>query len=62
MKPGDVVIARAFGNIELTRIVCQVIGYTVVICTEEEWSAASREMREPDGVGFPVRDVKPLSA
>jgi hypothetical protein len=62
MKPGDRVSAKVFGNKNVERIVVQLIDNTVVICTQEEWKAAHSEMRNPTGVGFPVRDVKPLSA
>jgi hypothetical protein len=62
MKPGDKVTARAFGNKKITRIVVELIENTVVICTQEEWDAAGREMRKPDGVGFPMRDIIPPSA
>lgn len=33
--------------------------FTVVwVCREEEWQAAQREGREPDGVPWPVEDVR----
>jgi len=62
MKPGDKVQAKAFGNKKITRIVVELTENTVVICTEKEWRTAAQEMRKPDGVGFPARDVIPLSA
>jgi hypothetical protein len=31
----------------------------VWVCREEEWHAAQREGREPDGVPWPVEDVRP---
>ncbi len=30
----------------------------VRVCTEEEWSAAQQEGREPDGVPWPIEDVE----
>lgn len=62
MRPGDKVEANAFGGKKITRRLVEVVDNTAVICKEEEWQAASREMRRPDGVGFPLRDVKLLSA
>ena len=32
-------------------------GSTVVICNEEEYMKAQRERRQPNGVGFPRKDV-----
>jgi hypothetical protein len=32
------------------------------VCREEEWHAAQREGRYPDGVPWPAEDVKPRSA
>lgn len=34
----------------------------VWVCREEEWHAALREGREPDGVPWPVEDVRPRVA
>jgi hypothetical protein len=31
----------------------------VWVCREEEWQAAQREGREPDGVPWPAEDVRP---
>jgi hypothetical protein len=62
MRPGDRVIATAFGNKRLKRVFVQRIGNTIVICTEEEWYLALSERRPPHGVGFPFYAVRPLSS
>lgn len=60
MRPGEEVIATAFGNKEIKRIVVQVNATTIVICKREEWEAAKAENRRPRGVGFPAFSVKLL--
>lgn len=62
MKPGDRVIAKVYGNRKVERIFVELIDSTVVICLEEEWLQANREMRKPTGVGFPIRDIEALNA
>ena len=32
----------------------------VWVCREEEWAAAEREGREPEGVPWPAEDVMPI--
>ena len=34
----------------------------VWVCREEEWEAAHRDGRQPDGVPWPAEDVKAASA
>lgn len=58
MRPGQHVVAKAFGGKLIHRIVVQVIGTTVVICKREEWDAAQKQNRSAAGVGFPVYKVK----
>ena len=36
-------------------------GLTVIVRNENEYLAATKENREPQGVGFPKQYVKPLS-
>ena len=63
---GDLVIAtdasgrglpkRALGG------TTQGIDFPVVwVCREEEWEAAQREHRDPEGVPWPAEDVQPRS-
>jgi len=56
--PGMTVLVREYGGRELTRRVVRDLGKTVVICNEREFSAARKERREPEGVGFPCDAVK----
>lgn len=59
MRPGDSVIATAFGNERIERISAQSIESTIGICTKEEWDLALSENRAPRGVGFPFYAVRP---
>lgn len=61
MKPGQEVVATAFGGKKLKRVACQVLENTVVICTPEEWELARRENRQPNGVGFPRCEVQEVN-
>jgi hypothetical protein len=63
VNPGDVVLAvDAFGAENPRRALTGVVpggDFPVVwICREEEWEASQREGREPDGVPWPVEDVR----
>ena len=60
MKPGDVVSVKVFGGKWVRRVVAEIIENVVVICTQDEWCRAEEENREPDGVGFPAYDVRPI--
>lgn len=64
IERGDrVKVETAFGDTVVMRAVTGVTrGYdfpVVSVCREEEWEAALREGREPDGVPCPARDVHP---
>jgi hypothetical protein len=54
---GTAVLVREYGGRKLTRRVVKDLGRTVVICNEEEYNRAISEGREPDGIGFPRKDV-----
>ena len=58
MRPGEKVKVRVFGGKTVRRVVVEQIENTVVICRPEEWYAAARENRRPEGVGFPIWDVR----
>jgi hypothetical protein len=64
IKPGDLVAAIDAEGEELPRRaisgVVQGGNFMVIwVCREEEWHAAQREGRHPDGVPWPVGDVQP---
>ncbi len=59
MRPGDSVIATAFGNKRIRRVFVQRIENTIVICRREEWDSALAEKRQPNGVGFPSYAIEP---
>ncbi len=60
MQPGDRVMVKVFGGRTVNRIVVQPLGNTVVICRPDEWREAVRENRQPNGVGFPLSDVRQM--
>jgi hypothetical protein len=67
IRPGDRVTARnAFGQENDRRAITAVIAgqdFAVVwVCGEEEWQAADRDGREPEGVPFPAEDVRLAAA
>lgn len=63
IAPGMKVLARsAFGE-ELPRRALSgpqrgVDFMVVLVCTEEEWTAAEAEGRDPDGTPWPAEDVR----
>jgi len=57
LKPGDLVRLRAFGGKEIVRRVAGQYGDVVRVCSEEEYNVAIQEGREPECVGFPIKDV-----
>lgn len=57
MKRGQIVSVRLYGGSVVPRRVLVDRGAVVVICPEDEYQAASREEREPVGLGFPRQDV-----
>lgn len=63
IRPGDRVGAvDAFGQENERRAITTVVegdDFAVVwICDEEEWAAAEKEGREPEGVPWPAEDVR----
>ncbi len=65
IEGGDLVTAIDAEGEELPR---RALGGTVTgdrglpliwVCREEEWQAAAREGRRPDGVPWPAEDVRP---
>ncbi|HUY23786.1 MAG TPA: hypothetical protein VMV09_00575 [Candidatus Saccharimonadales bacterium] len=64
IQPGTpVFVETALGERLQRRAISAVVqghAFSVVwVCREEEWEAAHRESREPDGVPFPAEDVVP---
>ena len=60
LKPGDLVVVRVYGGrLVGGRRVVEAHPRGVLVCSEQEWSRAKREGRDPSAVGFPVEDVLP---
>ena len=64
IQPGMVVaVETALGQQLSRRAISGIVpGHefpVVWVCREEEWEAAQRESREPEGVPFPAEDVVP---
>lgn len=57
MTKGQLVTVRLYGGGTAIRRVVAVKRDVIVICAEEEYEAAEREGREPNGLGFPPEDV-----
>ena len=57
MRQGQAVRVKAFGGVVLQRIVIMSLTETIVVCHPDEWKAAAREGRRPEGIGFPVSSV-----
>lgn len=57
-KKGCLVDVEEFGGGRLGHRVIADRGRTVVVCSEEEYTSASRDGRDPNGVGFPPVDVR----
>jgi hypothetical protein len=57
LTQGQWVTVIAYGGESLQRVVVNDLGRTVIVCTEQEFHSAQQENREPDGVGFPRKDV-----
>lgn len=67
IKGGDLVTAIDAAGEELPRraISGKMAGQSfevIWVCREEEWHAAQRDGRYPDGVPWPAEDVRPRSA
>jgi hypothetical protein len=58
LKRGQIVEVEAYGGERLKRRVVSDLGDTVIVSAEKEFQAALNGEREPEGVGFPRRDVK----
>jgi hypothetical protein len=54
---GQEVTVICYGGERVKRLVVADRGRTVVVCNEQEFHRAAQESREPDGVGFPRKDV-----
>jgi hypothetical protein len=57
VKTGDLVSLRAFGGKTITRRVVRQDGETVCVCCEAEYTAANKQGRVPECIGFPIQDV-----
>ena len=57
MVKGQAVTVRLYGGSTAERRVVAEKSDVIVICTEEEYTTAQREGREPSGAGFPREDV-----
>jgi hypothetical protein len=58
LKRGQIVEVEAYGGEWLKRRVVSDLGDTVIVSAEKEFQAAVDGEREPEGVGFPRRDVR----
>jgi hypothetical protein len=61
---GDLVMATDAEGVQLPKralggVIAGVNFPVVWVCREEEWEAAHREGREPEGVPWPADDVRP---
>jgi hypothetical protein len=57
LERGQPVKVRAYGGEILERVVVKDLGRTVIIADAQEFHRAISDNREPDGVGFPRKDV-----
>jgi hypothetical protein len=60
MEKGERVRVTEFGGIQTVRRVVQEGDVFVIVCSEQEYAAATKEGREPEGVGFPKRSISTL--
>lgn len=58
LQRGQRVTAIAYGGERLQRLVITDLGRRVLVCTDEEFHRAAQEHREPDGIGFPRKDIR----
>jgi hypothetical protein len=58
MKKRELVKAQTFSGEYTSRVVVEVRGETVYLCTEKEWDLANKDQREPLCVGFNKRYVR----
>jgi hypothetical protein len=54
---GQTVTVKLYGGETARRRVVAVKENVVVICSEEEYQTALRQGREPEGLGFPWKDI-----
>jgi hypothetical protein len=57
---GQQVTVIEYGGQRLKRMVISDLGQRVIVCTADEFNRSKQEMREPEGVGFPRKDVLPV--
>lgn len=65
IKRGDRVLAASADGVErqlraLGGVVAGGDFAVVWVCTEQEWTAAKDEGRDPQGIPWPAEDVKPV--
>jgi hypothetical protein len=60
MKRGQAVEVTEYGGRKLRRTVVLDRGATIVVCDPEEFAAATKDKREPEGIGFPRKNVKEM--
>jgi len=58
MERGQTVEVTTYGGRKLLRTVILDHGSFIVVCNPDEYKTATKEKREPQGVGFPRKDVK----
>jgi hypothetical protein len=62
MRPGEEVEVVVYGGAKVIRTLVQITDNKAFICKTDEWFKARAENRKPICVGFPLSDVKKLSA
>jgi len=60
LQRGQRVTVVAFGGERLQRIVVSDLGQRVIVSNEHDFHSSITEGREPDGIGFPRKDVQIL--
>jgi hypothetical protein len=51
-----------YGGETISRIVVADKGRKIVVSNEQDFHGAAQEHREPDGIGFPRKDVLPVKS
>jgi hypothetical protein len=62
MNRGQKVRVTEYGGRKLVRRVILDRGASVVVCNETEYVTATKEKREPAGIGFPRESVEEMRA
>jgi hypothetical protein len=57
LQNGDLIKVKTYGGQVVARRVVDVREQTVLITTDEEYEAATKEQREPICLGFPLADM-----